>query len=269
MDSAQIIAFIDACILCIVMYLKIKILVIQKEKAMKEAFENERVLLAQSRFASMGKMIASIAHQWRQPLNHLNMIMANLQLAHEKGKLDHYYLQKKAEEADAQLKYMSTTIEDFSNFFANKGKEESFNLKEVCEYAAVLIRSSCQKYEIKLIIESSDTCLHVNYKNELVQIILIILNNAIDALRFNNIQNRYIIITSFCNEILICDNGGGIPKDILPMIFDPYFSTKDKKFGTGLGLYTAKMIMETLIKGHIIALNDSDGACFKLILPTY
>ncbi|MFT7004915.1 MAG: signal transduction histidine kinase [Sulfurimonas sp.] len=264
--SIQIFGSIEALALSIALYLKLKSIVKEKEKAQIDSVRNEKMLLEQSRFASMGEMIASIAHQWRQPLNHLNLIFNNLRFAEQANKLDSHYLELKAKEAEQQLKYMSSTVEDFSNFFATKGKEEKFLIKEVCEYAVELVKSRFKKNQILLSMEGNDSCSHYNYKNEIVQVLTVLLNNSIDALMSNNVEDRHILISITCNEISIEDNAGGIPTDVLPKIFDPYFSTKDKKFGTGMGLYTARIIVRDLIKGKLIAQNTRNGVKLTLTI---
>lgn len=265
--AKQIFTCIESFALTMALYLKIHSIVKEKEKAKEDAIKNEKLVLEQSRFASMGEMLASIAHQWRQPLNHLNLLIANLQLAFDAGKLDKNYLEKKAKEADNQLKYMSSTVENFSSFFSTKGEKNEFHLLDVCEYTIGLVESRLKKHNISILLNSNDDCFHINYKNELIQVLAIVLNNAIDALVINSIKSKEIKITVNPNQILIEDNAGGISKEILAKIFDPYFSTKDKKFGTGLGLYTSKIIVNNLIKGKIEAWNIDKGVCFSITIP--
>ncbi|WP_024955418.1 sensor histidine kinase [Sulfurospirillum arcachonense] len=263
----QVLACIEAFALSMAMYLKIKSIIQEKEYAQAENIKQEKIILEQSRFATMGEMLASIAHQWRQPLNHLSLILNNIYLANRLNKLDNKYLNQVLNEGYQQLDYMSMTVEDFSNFFSKKGQQEKFQLKEVCEYAIELVESRLNKHQIVFSIESSSNYYHTNYKNELIQVLTVVLNNAIDALTMNNIENRQINMTITSDSITIEDNAGGIPDMVLPKIFDPYFSTKDKKFGTGLGLYTAKIIVDTLIHGRIEVNNSDIGAKFVILLP--
>jgi len=263
-NARQIFTCVEAFVFSNALYLKLKSIVQEKNAAQESSFRYEKMMLEQSRFASMGEMIASIAHQWRQPLNHLNLILNNLRLAHRNHKLTSEYLESKATEAEQQLNYMSTTIEDFSKFFATKGKQEEFRLKEVCEYAMKLVASRTEKKQIVLRLDCADDCVHTNYKNELVHVLTILLNNAFDALNAQNKKSGFIVMRVTCNEISIEDNAGGIAEDIMPYIFDPYFSTKNKKFGTGLGLYVATMLVKNLIKGELYAQNTLNGCCFTL-----
>ncbi len=263
-SAIQVLAVIEAFALSMALYLKLKQTVDEKEKAQKEAMENEKMLLEQSKFATMGELLASIAHQWRQPLNHLNGIFGNLVLAYDSNKLDKSYLDKKSFEADKQLKYMSDTIEDFSNFFSTKDKLDSFSSKEICEETFELIYPRVKKYNINISLITKKDRRYQNYKSEFIQVLLVVFNNAIDALKLNNIENRKIEVVLDENTIYIEDNAGGISQDVIDKVFDPYFSTKDKKFGSGLGLYTAKMMMKSVIKGKISVQNGNDGAKFKI-----
>lgn len=266
-SAIQILAVIEAFALSMALYLKVKEIVKEKKHAQEEIIENEKMLMVQSRFATMGEMLASIAHQWRQPLNHVSMVLTNIQLAKETNKLTTEYLNKKTNEANLQLKYMSDTIEDFTNFFSKKGTLEDFTFREVCSYSLDLVNSKSKKNNVNICVNNDDTNRYMNYKNELIQVLVIVLNNAIDALMLNNIKDRKIDIYIKQNSITINDNAGGIPNEIVHKIFDPYFTTKNKKFGTGLGLYTAKAIVETLIKGKITVKNIDDGASFTISLP--
>lgn len=263
--AKQIFTCVESFTLTMALYLKLRTIMNERQKAKDEATHNEKLMLEQSRFASMGEMLASIAHQWRQPLNHLNMIMANLQLASENNKLTPVYLNKKANEVDRQLKYMSATIEDFSNFFATKGKKEQFVLEEIGDYTLGLLHSRLKKHSVMVSLINNDTRTYENYKNELIQVLCIVMNNAIDALISNEVAQKKIELRMNCNEILVQDNGGGIKETVLPRIFDPYFSTKDKRFGTGLGLYMAKIIV-TNLNGRIEVQNTQEGARFKIRL---
>ncbi len=266
-DHIQIITVAEAFALSMALYLKLKQTVDEKEKAQKEAIENEKMLLEQSKFATMGEMLASISHQWKQPLNHISTIFANLQMADETKSLTTQYLNKKTEEANSQIRYMSTTIEDFNSFLSSKKELEEFTLNEVCQEALILSNSRIKKLNVKINLQTISLNKHYTYKNGITQILLIVLNNALDALMLNNIENRTIDIIIKEYSISINDNAGGIADKVLPKIFDPYFSTKDKKFGTGLGLYTAKIIMDNIIKGKIILENVNDGARFTIVVP--
>ncbi|MFV0481821.1 MAG: 7TM diverse intracellular signaling domain-containing protein, partial [Campylobacteraceae bacterium] len=149
-NARQIFACIESFVFSIAIYIKMKSIVKEKNLAQESSLRYEKLMLEQSRFAALGEMIASIAHQWRQPLNHLNLIINNLRMAQRGKKLNDEYLESKTLEAEQQLQYMSTTIEDFSTFFAQKGKQEEFSLKEVCEYAIKLVESRSKKQRVTI-----------------------------------------------------------------------------------------------------------------------
>lgn len=264
--AKQIATCIEAFALNIALHVKIKDILIENEKIKTQIIKNKQMLLEQSRFASMGEMLASIAHQWRQPLNHLNMIFNSLQMASKANKLDNEYIKEVSNEGEKQLEYMSKTIEDFSSYFAIKGKKEEFKFEEVCKYAFDLVQSRIKKYNLSYTLKSRNDTIHISYKNELIQVLCVILNNAIDALVQSDTKDKQIDMFVTKNSIMITNNAGEIQKDILPHIFDPYFSTKDKKFGRGLGLYMAKTIVQKQIKGQLIVDSANKTTSFTVVV---
>ncbi|RXJ70158.1 hypothetical protein CRV08_00920 [Halarcobacter ebronensis] len=261
-NAKQIFTCIEGFIFSLAIYLKLKEIMKEKILAQEISFKYEKMILEQSRFAAMGEMIAAIAHQWRQPLNHLNLIFNNILLADKSNKLTSKYLEKKSLEAEGQLQFMSTTIDDFTNFFAIKQKKETFTLKEACQYSINLLDSRIKKERVEVAVRTVYDMQYTNYKNELIQTLTIILNNSLDAFLSVNESKKRVTITILKNKLSIEDNAGGIKEDILLKIFDPYFSTKSKKFGTGLGLYMAKKIVQDLIRGSIYAENTTKGCKF-------
>ncbi len=229
-----------------------------------EQNEKEKLLIHQSKLASMGEMINNIAHQWRQPLTHLGFINMNLQLAFEDEPLDKKYLKEKIEESNAQLDFMSKTIDNFSDFYKPNKEKEFFYIsvavKKALEIMEPIFESHNIKYEFNLI---KDTQINA-YENEYSQVILNILTNAKDILISRQIQNPQIIISIDAKNnstiTTILDNAGGIENKYINHIFDPYFTTKQK--GSGIGLYMSKMIIESHFKGKIKVLNENDGAIF-------
>lgn len=136
----------------------------------------------------------------------------------------------------------------------------------MCNYAITLVESRTKEQKVFISLNCINDQLYVNYKNELIQVITIVLNNSFDAFISKNTENKHIIITVRLNEMCIEDNAGGIQAEILPLIFDPYFSTKNKKFGTGLGLYIATILMKNLINGSLSVKNIDTGCKFTLTL---
>ncbi|ASC93579.1 sensor histidine kinase [Sulfurospirillum diekertiae] len=250
------------CSLCLSIVTYIKLLSILEEK---RQFEKE--ILARSRFSAMGEMIANIAHQWRQPLSHLSSIVVNIDMHSQLDKLSPKTLQDKLNEMHLQIRHMTNTIEDFMNFFSQKKQKSTFSCKEIIDDSLSFMRTSFESNHIQIYTQC-DAMFEINtYKNELIQVIITILTNAKDALKDNPEEDRKIYFKTSKNEISISDNAGGIDSKIIHRIFEPYFSTKLEKNGTGLGLYTAKIIMENNIKGSIQVANNKRGAEFILKLP--
>lgn len=226
-------------------------------------------LLSQSRHAAMGEMISMIAHQWRQPLATITAITSHITLDIELKQDNALSTQGKLQDIDNQVLHLSSTVEDFRNFFKpTKGIENTYVSELVKEALKLLEHKLKQKINI-IYTEKIDICLAL-YRNELVQVLINILNNAYDALESAHLENPCIIIKEYIeNEYIIIsvqDNAGGIQEKNLKHIFDPYFSTKTKN-GTGLGLYMSKTIVEDHQQGRLVASNKDDGALFKLCIP--
>lgn len=232
--------------------------------------KQEQMLLHQSRLAAMGEMVGNIAHQWRQPLNALSIIIQNIQLSYKIDKLTDDFMKKSVDDSLDLTLMMSKTIDDFRNFFEPTKNKTSISLNDIVYECVKIIGNSYENKNITLNIEKNLLSNIYIHKNELIQVILNLLNNAKDALNENNIKNPCVNINFFEDEstqsIHISDNAGGIPEEIINKIFEPYFSTKTKKNGTGLGLYICKSIIEKYSNGKLIVTNEKDGALFKIIL---
>ena len=230
-----------------------------------------RQLELQNKYVAMGEMIGNIAHQWRQPLNALGLTVQKIKLYYDEDVLTDEILDKSVEKSNMLIKKMSTTIDDFRNFFKTDKIKKEFNIKDAIENTFSLMESTLKYNDIKL--DKSDiqqNIEYLGYKNELEQVLLNILNNAKDALVDNNIQNPKIDIKiSVIKDdiyIHIQDNAGGIPQNIINKIFEPYFTTKDQGKGTGIGLYMSKMIIENNMDGALSVKNKNNGACFMVRL---
>ena len=249
----------------------------EKELEEKIAFEVDKnreqqlMMMQQSRLAQMGEMINMIAHQWRQPLNNLSLVNQILILKYQKGKLDDTALSYFEENSRKQIDLMSTTIDDFRDFFRAEKIKVEFDVEEVIHSLLDMTQPiyTTHNIDIKFNIEQENSYFISGYPNALSQAIINIINNAKDIL-LEIEKKREIIISLFKrdNEIILTikDNGGGIPLDIIDNIFDPYFSTKKEKNGTGLGLYMSKTIIEEQMNAKIRVSNDIDGAVFTIIL---
>ena len=242
-------------------------------KIKDEVQKNEQqqlFLLHQSRLAQMGEMISMIAHQWRQPLNNLSLSNQLLILKYKKGKLDDAAMEHFKKSSNKQITQMSRTIDDFRDFFKENNQEQEFSVNEVIGDVLNLTQDLYSTQSIDLSFEKTTNYVCLGNSSELGQALLNIINNAKDALIENKIEQKFIKIalTSVENQIIISieDNAGGIPQKIQDKIFDPYFSTKDEKNGTGLGLYMTKMIISDKLQGKIDFKNTEDGVIFKIYL---
>lgn len=244
------------------------------EKRVKEELEKSRdkdhLLIQQSRSAVLGEMIGNIAHQWRQPLNEVSLLINDLEDAYSFGMLNKAYFEKTTEIVYRRLKYMSDTINDFSKMHTDDFKKEAFSPKERIKKLIQFTAGTIKKNKIQIRFMCNDDFEVQGYPNMLSHILLNLLNNSRDILVERSIKRPKIWIKLEKNEsnycIRVLDNGKGIDKDVIDKIFDPYFTTKDKKRGSGLGLYMTKSMVEKQMHGQIQVQNQRDGAEFKITL---
>jgi len=238
-----------------------------KEEVQKRA-EQEQILIQQSRFAAMGEMIGNIAHQWRQPLNAIGLLMQNIEFAYETGVLDEKYINRVVEKGNKLTHSMSQTIDDFRNFFKPNKEFEIFSFVKTYESTLEIVGSSIENNTITIEEEIESSVCARGFASEFSQVLLNILNNARDALVENRAENRKIHVHIFQKDgnaiVRIGDNAGGVPEDILEKIFDPYFTTKEEGKGTGIGLYMSKTIIENNMNGTLKVYNTEEGACFSI-----
>ena len=232
--------------------------------------EKENMMIQQAKMAAMGDMISMIAHQWRQPLNQMSYVFMNIEGAYEYDELTQKYLDDKLKEGTQLLEFMSHTINDFRDFFRPDKEREKVYINEVLDSAISLIQKSLDVHNITL--EKSFTCKTpiLIYRNELVQVILNLIKNAKDVLVERAVESPIIVVElrESSNEVVIdiSDNGGGVDSELVEKIFDPYFSTKSKSNGTGLGLYMSKMIIQEHFNATLVLKNSEAGACFEIRL---
>jgi PAS domain S-box-containing protein len=236
-----------------------------------ELKKKDELMMAQSRHAAMGEMIGMIAHQWRQPIAGIAMDANNMLLDIAFETFDNTSAAQYAQDILDQTNHLSKTIDDFRNFFKPDKSVSAVNVEDIIEETLAIVKESLTNNSIALETSYLSNSLVNAYPRELMQVFVNIINNAKDSLLSNHTQNALIEIKTYDDERYvnaeICDNGGGIDTAILPKVFDPYFSTKDEKTGTGLGLYMSKMIIEEHLHGCIEASNNKDGgACFKIRL---
>jgi signal transduction histidine kinase len=262
------------------------------EEEVRKNLDKDRILTHQARLAAMGEMIGAIAHQWRQPLNALGLIIQDIPDAKKFGELTDEYLASSVQKGMKQIQFMSKTIDDFRNFFRPDKEKKTFDIKmaiaEVLSMVSAQLKTNNISYRL--------TCHEHNktfedftevqicgeftiegYENEIRQVFLNLINNAKDAIVESRLKGdmqadkKGHIFFDFQREgekviIRITDNGGGIPEDIISRIFEPYYTTKEQGKGTGIGLYMSKMIIEQNMHGKLTARNVDGGVEFKIEL---
>jgi len=231
--------------------------------------EKEKQLMLQSRLALMGELLSMIAHQWRQPLNVIGLIVSNLKLDLSFGDIKKDDLQKQLDKMQNIVNHLSETIDNFRRFYRNENEKSEVRLKDLINEALLIIKPILEHKNIDLKVDVECDEPVQTYPNELKQVLLNIIRNAEDILIEREISDKKIEIKAYKGEnsciIEISDNAGGIDKEIINKIFEPYFTTKDEKNGTGLGLYMSKQILERL-NGKLSAYNNPYGATFKIEL---
>ncbi|WP_428025355.1 response regulator [Arcobacter sp.] len=242
--------------------------------------EKQRIIETQSRFAAMGEMISMIAHQWRQPLASIGTASFNLKykLLTEKFNLDSKegreeqasFFSKKLDEIEFYVQNLTTTIDDFKNFFKTDKIVSNTIIERPINNTLKILEKDLKANNIELTLDfKSQNQINI-YENEITHVFINILKNAQDKFLEKDIENAKIEIKTQDFEdgvkIEIYDNGGGIKEEDLDVIFEPYFSTKKEKNGTGIGLYMSKIIVEKNHQGKLFAKNTKDGISFFIIL---
>lgn len=240
------------------------------KEELKENKRKEGIILYQSRLAAMGEMIGNIAHQWRQPLNNLNLLLSNIEDCTTDDEIDVQYINTSVERAKLLTKQMSNTIDDFRYFFNPKDNKESFYILDGVKLTLDILDDKIRYKNINLILTDISLVKIYGYKNQYAQALFNIINNSIDALAPLNIDNKQLSISIYEEgEMGVCeilDNGGGIEEEIQDKIFEPYFTTKESQEGTGLGLYMTNIIIKNM-GGRIEWRNTSDGVLMKVLTP--
>lgn len=237
----------------------------------QKRIEQERLFMQQGRMAAMGEMIGAIAHQWRQPLNIVSLVVQNISDDFNDSTLTKEAMAEYLENVLEQLQHMSCTIDDFRNFFQIAKDNEEFDPAYQVMRVLQLINAQLRSHDIKVNVTQGAPCVISGIPNELSQVMLNVINNSKDAFTANSISGPRIDISVGCEDgeavIRILDNGGGIPESIRDRIFDPYFTTKRKEIGTGIGLYMSKMIITDHFRGTIEFENKNGGVEFVIRIP--
>lgn len=247
----------------------------------KRGDQHEYLRIQQAHMTAMSELVGAIAHQWRQPLNALAIMIQNIHDAYEYDDLSSAFLEETVLHAMQQIHLMSKTIDDFRGFFRMDESYESFDVWKIVNDVVVLLTGLFVCHDIAVEMQCGlDTAdkpvLVVGGSNEFKQATFNVLMNAYDAIlqrrKTGYWQERgQITITLVCSPnglvtIRFMDNGGGIPVEIANRIFEPYFSTKNTCKGNGLGLYISKMIIENNMGGSLSAQSLPDGALFSIEL---
>jgi polar amino acid transport system substrate-binding protein len=230
--------------------------------------EKDRMIFQQSKLIAMGEMIENIAHQWRQPLSSINAsVMSIDNLANKDG----FHSQKLEDELlfiEDLTEYMTLTIDNFRSFFSKDDKEECFSLTTAIEESLNITKKALENNSIDLSLSLDDSLKVFGNRSDFIQVVLILISNAKDVLTKDLTSSKNLNITTKKEKdtiiIIFSDNGGGIKEKLLERIFEPYFTTKHKAHGTGLGLYITKLIVEQKMKGAITVTNKDGGACFRI-----
>jgi PAS domain S-box-containing protein len=246
--------------------------VVTSGEDISQKLENEMLLLTSMRQAQMGEMISIIAHQWSQPLTIVNSISAHIRIKELTKKDSNELLMENMTEIEKQVVYLSQTITDFKDFFRPDRPKELVQTSQIIHNAVNLIDYAIKNNGVsieEIILQDSELFI---FSNELLQIILTLLKNSIDAFTDNNIVEGKIVITidktDTYNTIMFKDNAGGIPSNIIEKIFQPYFTTKSDRNGTGLGLSMCKMIIEDHLNGSITVVSEDQYTTFTINLST-
>lgn len=231
--------------------------------------EKDHLLIQQSRLAAMGEMVHNIAHQWRQPLNSLSLIVSNILDDFKFKAMTEETLENDVSSARRLIEKMSTTIDDFRDFFRPDREKSSFDVSEAVRDAIFIVMAALKNNNIEISVVAPPGLTASGFPSQYAQAILNLLVNAKEAIQGSKISDGRIRVElreEGGNAVLtVDDNGGGIANEVLPRLFDPYFTTKDQ--GSGIGLYMVKMIIERNMQGKIGAENIENGARFTLSIP--
>ena len=237
------------------------------EEEVAKSHKKDAMMQEQTKLAAMGEMIGAVAHQWRQPLNALNINIQNLDDDFEEGLINKEFIESFIQKNTEIIQFMSDTIDDFRNFFRIDKEKVDFSVLDTLKKVLNMQSSVLKNYNIAVEIIGEDFIIN-GLKNEFAQVIMSLISNAKDALIENKVKNAKITINLSDDKITISNNGTGIDEKIINRVFEPYFTTKEQGMGTGMGLYMSKMIIENNMNGKISVENIDDGVSFTITLNT-
>jgi len=241
---------------------------VQEEIAINRLKEQQ--LIQQSRLAQMGEIISMIAHQWRQPLAAISTTSMFLELKAKHNSAPPELVSRKVKEISELSQYLSRTIDDFRDFFKPNRSKVSTSYEEIIASVVNMIGPSLISKGISFKIDQQSQERFFTYSNKVKQVLLNLIKNAEDVLTERQVVSPKITIRTYEDEdvsvLEVLDNAGGIDTDVMEKIFDPYFSTKSERNGTGLGLYMSKVIVEKHCGGILSVENTQEGAVFRIVL---
>jgi len=235
----------------------------------QELHRKDEILIHQSKMATMGEMIGVIAHQLKQPLNILSLYCSDIKDSHKYNEIDDDFVEKFDADTQEQITFMTETINGFTNFFNPNKEKKQFCLKSAIDSTLHLLDKQMVNNNITLHTTIGEENIY-GVESEFSQILLNLITNSKDAFIERDIKNREIIITSLTKEqysiVFFEDNAGGIPKENIEKIFDPYFTTKE--YGTGTGLYMVKLVIQNSFEGKLKIQTTDKGTKFIIIFKS-
>lgn len=261
-------AVVEVILMSFALSYKYKLLEYEKELEKAKRIETEEMLFNKQKLSALGEMLNNLVHQWRQPLSQINSIVYSIDSDYSGKKLTPVKLEENLNNIESITNYLSHTLDDFRNFSLDKNQSKSFKIESLLNEVVSIIKFTfnTNKINIKTEFKNNDIEIKLN-KNELTQVLVILLINAKDAIIHNQINSGEVFISVSDNkylEIEISNNGGSIPLNVRKKIFEPYFTTKNSDEGTGLGLYIAKLIIEDKFKGTLTYSCLNDWSKFKI-----
>lgn len=249
--------------------LKVYIDIFEKRKLdVEQIAAKDKVLIHQSKMATMGEMIGVIAHQLKQPLNILSLYCNDVSDSYIYNEIDDKFISDFSKNTKEQIKFLSETIDGFRDFFNPTKQKRVFEIKDAINKSITLMGNQFEVNQVKLNLEVKDEKVY-GIETELEQVILNVINNSMDAFKERNIENRQIDIKVFLKNdytvLIMEDNAGGVKEESLEKIFDPYFTTKSN--GTGTGLYMVKLVIKNSFQGDLKISNSEQGLRYIIALP--
>jgi PAS domain S-box-containing protein len=240
----------------------------ERLRAVEEMRRQEQLLIRQGRMAALGEMIGNIAHQWRQPLNTLALIIQELPWYYNRNQFSKEYLEANVTRAMQVINHMSKTIDGFRNFFEPDKEKVTFRVSEVLAQTVSIVEAAFNELSLEIEVHADPEVFAYGCPNEFSQVILNILVNAKDAVLDRKVESPRVVLRLFRENgravLTISDNAGGVPPEIIDRIFDPYFTTKGPDRGTGIGLFMSRTIVEKNMNGTLSVRNTEQGAEFRI-----